>query len=852
MDVKIQNGRIRKIIDNLTGGYNLFEDPTKIKENEFTQFENLITFENGRFGNANKRKGFERWNTNRTVSTNPIRSIFETIFKTKATSNRILIKTSNSLEYCESSSGAFSSIATGLADSKMSALLYKDNVYIANMNNGDDTNKFYDGTNYYDMGVIPCYQSFSVEISQNNSVNITAGYYTYLIAFLYDNNMESAVVFKQAQGDANFADGVGTEFDITTLELPYINNSATAKKLNILSIPTGNSRVTGRVVYRTKVNGTTFYFHSIIRDNTTTVLLNDDVADSELGDEYNGGDGFKNILKPYKSRWQVLHQRRLWQANLKEDQYTAPDVSLTTLGSTSGSSGNISQDATRSAIYSYKFANDIRVMRGKLYTGTPGEVNLPYAGIFGALSSVKTRTTSATDDKITMTGIPIDTFCLRTAIFRNCCQFISNITVVSTTLTVTVGNARVFKSGESVTISGVAGFTSNPNGTYTISNITNTTFDITHTIVGGAFTASTGVVQGSNYYVCGFSKSGAFTDGLSDTTLVGFGFLVETSTGNKSFKSSVIASDIDQPDIQPAGNFINIGQDDGEEIMGIYSDQRRLIVFKENNIYEIDTTYNDISLCRARRIVKGIGANDGFAIVQTQNNEFIFLGNDGYIYHWNGYGIPVKASNSIHYDTGSLTFTNIDGGMITKYNWVIFTYSTASLEGNVLVYDLNHRDEKGIGTWYHFKKNGTNLNLCFPYETKSRELIFGHRSAGYLMKYGTNNQDNLWSSGTTFGNVQIMIKIQTKTFRDFMEVKKILSRIYTSGAGASNGLDIYYGNESGETPVTATFASGFNKIDYPMNLKGREFYFRLENDENIYLTIKELGFDYIPVHRDAV
>jgi hypothetical protein len=447
------------------------------------------------------------------------------------------------------------------------------------------------------------------------------------------------------------------------------------------------------------------------------------------------------------------------------------------------------------------------------------------------------------------TGADLDDFAKRTAILRNCCQFISGISVAGTVLTVTVGAANVFKEGETVSISGVAGFSNDINGDYAINTVTATTFKITSDTGGGTYTASSGVVEGSEFYLCGFTKGTSFTDGYADTYMTGLGFSIDTSTGDKDYKSSVISSEADQPDIYPPGNFINLGRDNGEEIMGIFSDSRRLIVFKENSIYEIDTTYLDTSFARARKVVNDIGAKSGYAIVQTSNNEFIFLGGDGFFYHWRGAGTPQQISLKIQPDIDGLAFTNVDGCYYPKLRSVVFTYSCAGTNGNVLIYDMSISDGNGAGVWYHFKKNTYDLNLCAPYVTRDRDLIFGNRSAGYLMKYGTANFDVLLTAGTTtFSVVPINIKITTKLFKELNTVKKIFARIHSSGAGASDGLSIFYGVDS-ETPASKTLAAGLNILELPINKKGREFYFRFENADNVDLSIKEIGMEYLPAHK---
>lgn len=849
-DERVRDGAIRKTIEDFTGGYNLFSDPCKISEKEFLEFENLIINKPGRFLNAQKRSGFERWNFNRSFSTEPINSLFQAVWNTRDLNDMVIIKTTSSLEYCFGNSTEFTSIATGLSSGKVKFLMFQDRVYICHLGEGEDTNKVYDGTNYLDIGCPPCMQNQILSLSTVASTVLGTGIYHYLIVFLYDGNMESGVILRHTDSNTDVNSIAGTNISREEMYTAHISNS-TQKKINISAIPIGNERVTARVIYRTKSDGDAFYYLTTISDNNTSVLLNDDTPDTDLGDEYNGGNGFVNIIKPYKSKYQVIHQRRLWQANIREDQYEAIDTSLILLASQAGSS-HISSDAARAAIYTYKFAKDIRVIKGKVFSGTTGIVKPPYTGIFGALSGTRSVTTTPTHTEVYLSEIPIDDFCQRTAIFRNCCQFISGISVAGSVLTITVGTGWVFKEGETVTITGVAGFTSNPNGTYVINTVTSTTFKITHNTTSGTYTAASGVVQGSNFYICGFTRSGAFTDGYADSYMAGLDFNVLTSTGNKPYKSSVISSEADQPDIFPPGNFMSIGQDNGQQIMGIFSDDRRLIVFKENSIYEIDTTYQDTSFARARRIVRDIGAKSGDTIVQISPSEFIFLANDNYFYYWPGSGKPKPISLKIQTIIDELEYENIDGCYYPNLQWVIFTYSTLEIKGNVLIYDLSVADATGAGTWYHFTKNTADLNLCAPIVTKDRELLFGCQSEGFIFKYGQEPHDHLITDGTTrFDGVPIKIKIKTKLFKDYITVKKIFAKIYSNGLGNDEALSFFYGKEPNdiEYEKKSSVDVGLNIEEHKVNISGREFYLRLENEDEIDLSIKELGFEYEPAHK---
>lgn len=61
-----------------------------------------------------------------------------------------------------------------------------------------------------------------------------------------------------------------------------ISDKATTGKVSLTGIQLGGSNVTGRKIYRTVANGSTYMFLATIADNTTTIFT-DNVADASLG-----------------------------------------------------------------------------------------------------------------------------------------------------------------------------------------------------------------------------------------------------------------------------------------------------------------------------------------------------------------------------------------------------------------------------------------------------------------------------------------------------------------------------------------------------------------------------------------
>lgn len=82
-----------------------------------------------------------------------------------------------------------------------------------------------------------------------------------------------AVTFVTAEGETQ----LGSVSSAIT-----ISDKATTGKVSLTGIQLGGSNVTGRKIYRTVANGSTYMFLATIADNTTTIFT-DNVADSSLG-----------------------------------------------------------------------------------------------------------------------------------------------------------------------------------------------------------------------------------------------------------------------------------------------------------------------------------------------------------------------------------------------------------------------------------------------------------------------------------------------------------------------------------------------------------------------------------------
>ena len=136
-------------------------------------------------------------------------------------------------------------------------------------------NQFADAfTGKQDVGAVSPYLQIAVPGAPSVAVNTTTGNltgnYQYAVAFItgYWNGPMGSGTFL-AQGNT----GGGTASAVV---------SPSAEQVNVSSIPVGPTGVYERSIYRTKANGSTFYFLTTLTDNTTTSFT-DNIPDTDLG-----------------------------------------------------------------------------------------------------------------------------------------------------------------------------------------------------------------------------------------------------------------------------------------------------------------------------------------------------------------------------------------------------------------------------------------------------------------------------------------------------------------------------------------------------------------------------------------
>ncbi len=862
-EIQINKGKFRKILDDFSGGYNLALDPSKIADNEFQQFENAISFKHGSIKNAVKRKGIDKYNSNTLSGTTNLEQLYEYISNSKSTNfTRLIAKFNNKLGYCVGT-GTFTEIDGSDVTDKSRFLTFRDNLYIFGRNSSGTyyPNKFYDGTNYLNSGLIPCPQTFlCAETDELEATReLALGNYFYIITFLYDTDIEQESYYVAVSNHNSLSDNqiIGNTFTSET-HSAFVWGEITAgnKIITISNIPTGNARVVARKIYRAYQSSgldlsTNFYHIATLNNNTDTVFY-DDIQTSELKEPIN----LDFLPKPLKAKYGIIHKNRIFIANLFEDLYSdQPDI--TTLANVSATGGGLTIDSTSARYnkYAYQFANLYLIPSFSVYYG------MPYQGYIGQkttafASGTEFEATDPSHCKNTLSNIVNNhDYCKRTIIFRTLCQFIKSITSAGgDEIDIEIDNATgasLFIANETIKISGCSG-TGVPDGEYTIISVdsgANTIRIESPDFV--SHTVDTGRIEGRTFYYIGFTALSGTTyfDITSDSVARSNNYILETNNFQTLTKINTLPSTIQwsengEGDKFYADNSIEIDQDDNDVITGLSEEDDGILIFKERNIYKL---YTNTATWEAVKIVNGIGCDQPYSIIKVyiDNSPVHLFMLNNIIYALSGRTV-FRISDRVQSILDSLTLTNIDVEFDRKRNWIIWTLSTSIIKGNVLVLDLNFRNEGELGKWYYWTANGVNyLNLRTPLFTKAGLLLFAS-DLNYIHNYSTSsNQDTLGSN-----TVQINFNITTRMFDyDYATIKAVLMKLKCNG---TVNLTVNIITDDTVLPTTLSLTNDYylrKRIN--CNMKFKEMALQLTQTANAILEIKELGFEYTPEHITA-
>jgi len=260
---------------NFEGGLNTRDIDSRIRDTELSDIRN---FTYDKKGALTLRGGFTKINTT-AIGSDPIMSLGG-YYKSGATEEFIATAGTSIYKY-DSSTQRFTAIKTGLSGD---GLVFGMHQYMNHfyMGNGTDPIQVYDGTNVWDIGYTK--PASAPTASDGGAGSMSAGTYKYKVTFYY------------ADGESNPCDSYA---EVTI---------ADSHQVSLSDIPTGNSRVTQRKIYRTTAGGTTYKLLTTISDNTTTTYT-DNTPDSGLGADMDTDND-----APPACKYIVNHKGRLWLA----------------------------------------------------------------------------------------------------------------------------------------------------------------------------------------------------------------------------------------------------------------------------------------------------------------------------------------------------------------------------------------------------------------------------------------------------------------------------------------------------------------------------------------------------------
>lgn len=259
--------------NDFSGLLNTRDIDALIGDTELSAIEN---FTRDRRGALKVRPGFVRM-TKETYGSGAIRGL-EPYYKVGG-NPEIIATQGTSIGKFNSATQLFEDIKTDLSgdDKKFNMHQFMNHFYMANE---VDKVQVYDGVNIWDAGyTIPASAPSS---AQGDTGVLKAGTYKHKVTYYYKD------------GESNPCE---SEASIVIID---------DKKINLTSVPTGNSRVTMRKLYRTIKDGEEFFLLTTINDNTTTTY-EDNIPDSGLGatmDEDN--------FEPPVSECTINHKGRMW------------------------------------------------------------------------------------------------------------------------------------------------------------------------------------------------------------------------------------------------------------------------------------------------------------------------------------------------------------------------------------------------------------------------------------------------------------------------------------------------------------------------------------------------------------
>lgn len=281
---------------------------------------------------------------------------------------------------------------------------------------------------------------------------------------------------------------------------------------------------------------------------------------------------------------------------------------------------------------------------------------------------------------------------------------------------------------------------------------------------------------------------------LSTTTLV---------TGvTQDYKHGIVFSEVNCPMNILEDNIILVGNDEGDEITGVYDDEDGVLIFKKYSIYKLYTSGSSVNW-RLIKISEGIGCTEPNCIYKN-GNEYFFLSNKTmYTYSPNGLqNISENFKNTL--------------ATVTAWNGV--TYSTAKewyilsvLVGStyyIYVYD------KKLSTWYVFTITRAKCVDVKRYGSDAGTILVGNLN--YVTKYSTTTAGDTEQDSTP---VTYTKTLTTKTYVFGEGIGKARLRKFWADYNKDSGKNIVHtltdtttGATRAVTDSTSSGETSFEKI----------------------------------------
>ena len=470
---------------------NEFADPEIIEQTEVTIFKNFVLDKEG--GKAVKRGAYKSYNTNNPSGGLVLRSLHDVI--DSAGANYLIGQSGTVFQKSLDGTGAWGSVKTGLTTGLKTRIATYNNRFF--VTNGTDEVFETNLTTAWDLELDrPNVASVTTADSSGGSLDASARY-RWMLVYITNKGEQSDVSIPIGHSKAA-DDGNSTD--------------ATNKIVTLSNLPvSSDTRVTGRKLYRTEGDGTTYYLLKYL-DNIDTTFV-DKFADTTLITS----DFVTLHNTPTKAQHLAIHKNRLFLGNITKktinNVFGKPAILPFIIAiSDNGSAG------LNDGVYKYKFS--FLYGSGEESELSP-EVSITLDKNFYAWTLGNTL--------VTITDIPQPRL------------------GASDTFDSEVTKIRVYRTNPGGSIFYWLKDMTPSSTSYNITDIDNTTLSTA------------------------YPKSGY--GGASTTAL----------------NSAVVFSEIDKPAEFPALNIFQIFPDDGDDIVGIFSEEDGLLIFKENTICKLYT-----------------------------------------------------------------------------------------------------------------------------------------------------------------------------------------------------------------------------------------------------------------------